>query len=356
MKARVAAFVCIAACSTPPPSLDACAPLAAWPAADALFQNDPTWIGSDAAYSVDLGGARVLWLFGDTFVAKDASRSRSNAWFVRNSVAIQSGSYDPSAAHATFYWRTTAGDATSFFPEDGANWFWPLGGARLPSRLVLFLLEEESTTSGLGFQAVGTKVVFVTNPDDDPSAWNVTSGDLPSFAFPVAFGAAVVTDGAYVYAYGDEEPGDHSVYVARFDASALDAGDASSPLFWTNGAWAQAGASAPDVIFPGGANPPTEFSVQKRADGSYLAVQSVGFGATTVAARTAPAPQGPWSETCTIYTPPEASRSDAIEYAGKGHPELAGGSLVVTYATNATDLSTLASDMSLYFPRFARAP
>jgi hypothetical protein len=361
--------VSIAACSKTPAVSDAGADagacglaLAQWPAADALFRTDPTWIGSDAAYSVDLG-SRVLWLFGDSFIAKSTARSRSDAWFVRNSIAIQSGSHDPSLGKATFAWRTTAGNATSFFPESGSNWFWPLGGVRLPSRLVLFLLEETMTGSGsFGFQAVGTKVVFVTNPDADPLAWVVTDGNLPAFSFPIAFGAAVVKDGAYIYAFGDEEPGDHSTYVARFDAAALDAGDASSPSFFVNGAWLAAsalGASVPDVIFPAASkldNPPTEFSVSKRPDGSFIAVHSVGFGATQIAVRTAPAPAGPWSLPCAAFTPPESGRPNVIVYAAKGHAELLGGALVVTYATNSTDLATLASDMSLYFPRFVRSP
>jgi hypothetical protein len=366
---RVVALALVA-CSRQPAPVDAGADsgacgvtLTQWPSADALFRNDPSWIGADAAYSVDLGlgsgGARVLWLFGDTFVAKDASRSRSNAWFVRNSVAIQSGSYDVGpggAAKIAFSWKTTNGAASSFFPESGAHWFWPLGGVRLPSRLVLFLLEESQTGQGaFGFQAVGTRVVFVTNPDADPPSWNVTSGNLPSFAFPIAFGAAVVKDGAYVYAFGDQELGDHSVYVARFDASALDAGDASSPLFYSGGAWVAPSGSAPPAIFPSKSaldNPPTEFSVQKRADGTWLAVHSIGFGATQIAVRTAPAPEGPWTLPCAAFTPPESGRANVIVYAAKAHPEL--GPLVITYATNSTDLATLANDMSLYFPRFVR--
>src|SRR6185369_3199653 len=117
-----------------------------------------------------------------------------------------SGSYDPTAAKIAFSWKTNAGAASSFFPEKGTHWFWPLGGVRLASRLVLFLLEEERIATGLGFQSVGTRVVFVSNPDDDPLDWTIVDGALPSFAFPVAFGAAVVRDDPYVYAFGDQEP------------------------------------------------------------------------------------------------------------------------------------------------------
>ena len=367
---RVLAGALLIACSPSPvvPDGGVCGlSLAQFPAADSIFQNDSSWIGADAAYSVDLGNTRVLWLFGDTFIAKDAARSRSSSWFIRNSVAIQSGSTDPSSSSAkiAFAWKTTPTSmgpaASSFFPESGAHWFWPLSGVRLPSRLVLFLLEESQTGQGaFGFQAVGTKVVFVTNPDADPSSWNVTAGNLPTFAFPIAFGAAVVHDEAFVYAFGDAEPGDHSVYVARFDAATLDSGDASSPVFFDKGSWTAAGSSPPPAIFPSGSaldNPPTEFSVHKRADGTWLAVHSIGFGATKIAVRTAPAPAGPWTSPCAVFTPPEATRSNILEYAAKAHPELQTGppgSLVITYATNSTDLSTIANDMTVYFPRFVR--
>ncbi|MGH7285752.1 MAG: hypothetical protein ACRELY_29895, partial [Polyangiaceae bacterium] len=251
-----------------------------WPEADAIFRNDPAWIGSDAAYSIDLSNGsatRVLWLFGDTFIAKDASRSRSSSWFIRNSVAVQTGSSDPSSpsAKVAFAWKTSGGQASSFVPESGDHWFWPLSGIRLPSRLVLFFLEEESTSTGSGsfeFQAVKTHVFFVNNPDADPASWSLTEGNLPAFSFPVAFGAAVVRDGDAVYAFGDEEPGDHSVYVARFAMSALDSGDASKPLFFSNGSWSAPDSTPPATIFPSANpldNPPTEFSVQKRADGSW---------------------------------------------------------------------------------------
>jgi hypothetical protein len=331
-------------------------PLRPWPEADALFQRDPVWLGADAAYSVDLGAGRVLWLFGDTFLARSAARSRQGAWFVRNSVGVQSGGYDPSRAHVTFAWGTRGGVPVSFFPEVGEHWFWPLGAVRLPSRLVLFLLEERRTPSGLGFEAVGTKVVFATALDRDPAAWTFTEGNLPAFPVPLAFGAAVARRGPYVYAFATRERGDHSVSLARFDASALDAGDASSPLFLVGGAWRALGASAPDVVFPGDArdDPPTELSVQPTTDGAWIAVHSVGFGAAPIAVRTAPAIEGPWSRACEVFAPPPGLEGTLV-YAAKAHPELTGGSLVLTYATNGPE-ARVAADPSLYVPRFVRAP
>jgi hypothetical protein len=51
-------------------------------------------LGSDGAFSIDLGNGRTLWLFGDTLVVKKAGDTRKTAAFLHNTVAIQSG-YDP---------------------------------------------------------------------------------------------------------------------------------------------------------------------------------------------------------------------------------------------------------------------
>ncbi|HEU4418198.1 MAG TPA: hypothetical protein VFT55_04625, partial [Planctomycetota bacterium] len=72
-----------------------------WPVADALFQDDPHWLGGDAAYSVDLGGDRILWLFGDSFVATGDRSDRTASVMVRNTVAVQRGR-DPVRATLAF--------------------------------------------------------------------------------------------------------------------------------------------------------------------------------------------------------------------------------------------------------------
>src|ERR1044071_9400277 len=71
-----------------------------WPEAGALFHRDASWAGGDSAYSVELDDQHVLWLFGDTFVdpAADGTRMNNPNYFVRNSVAIQSGA-DRESAH-----------------------------------------------------------------------------------------------------------------------------------------------------------------------------------------------------------------------------------------------------------------
>ncbi|HSR30499.1 MAG TPA: hypothetical protein VLY63_08030, partial [Anaerolineae bacterium] len=110
-----------------------------WPEADALFRSNPKWLGSDDAYSVDLGNGRTLWLFGDTFISRSFLNTRRLSTLIRNSVAIQSG-YDPSTASMEFAWRTERGKPLSFFPEEDDTWFWPGHGIALDGKLFLFLM------------------------------------------------------------------------------------------------------------------------------------------------------------------------------------------------------------------------
>src|SRR5215510_14128408 len=97
-----------------------------WNEADALFHQEPRWLGGDAAYTIDLGDGRTLWLFGDSFIATTPAHVRSEATMVRNSVAVMSGR-DPASATMEFAWRDGS-PPSSFFSEDGDHWSWPSGG------------------------------------------------------------------------------------------------------------------------------------------------------------------------------------------------------------------------------------
>jgi hypothetical protein len=55
-----------------------------------------------------------------------------------------------------------------------------------------------------------------------------------------------------------------------------------------------------------------------------------------------------------MFRPEESDRPGVLVYAGKVHPELRGGALVASYASNSSDFGTLIRDLSLYSPRFVR--
>jgi hypothetical protein len=321
-----------------------------WPEADALFHSDARWLGADGAYSVELGNDRTLWLFGDTFLASHPGGGTADALFLRNSAAVQTGR-DPSHALMAFAWGADDdGAPRSFVPQDGAEWFWPGGGARIGGTLLTFW-QRMGTPAGdpSGFETRGWRAVVVDDPDDDASAWTMRDATLPADSHGAAFSGAVLLHDGLLYAYGENAGATHDIVVARWTADAAATGDLSSPAWWCGDAWRADCGGAPAVVVHLGA---PEQSVS--ADGrlaAFVMVQTAGYGATTLAVRTAPAPEGPWSDPVSFFRPPESLDDDAFVYAGKAHPELAGADLVATYVPSTFGSS---DDPSLYHPHFVR--
>lgn len=332
-----------------------------WLEADALFHQDPKWLGGDMAATIDLGGDRSLWIFGDSFVATSPANTRSASKLVRNSVAVMTGR-DPLTATMQFAWRGQMPTApSSFFPEEGDRWFWPADGIRLADGRLFLLLNRFRPTpgQGLGFAAEGFTAVQVRDPSGPPATWQlepVTTSRAPHDAeASIACAArddahwiALVVDGSF-----------HRGRLARWPIATLSAEALAAPEWWTGSGWARADAltADPAIVLDSGA---TECSLHRDPSGVWVHVSSRGFGGTPIAIRTAPALEGPWSASVDVFTPPESMAPDAFVYAGKAHPELssgAGGGLVVTYADNSftfADLFDPARADTLYWPHFAR--
>lgn len=308
---------------------------AAWPEADALFHENPRWLGADDAYSIALGGDRVLWLFADTFIATSDAHVRSESKLIHNSVAIQTG-LDPASAGVEFTWKE--GDApTSFFAEQGEVWYWPGDGERIGDGLLIFLMAVTKVEGGFGFGVIGSDAVWISDADAPPSSWTpVTVG---TFREPdrVPGSASVLVDGDFLYAFG---AGVGGAELLRWPLAAV----GPDPL------------PAPEVVAaPVLTGTQVEFTVHHDpARAMYVHIQSEGFGGTDLAYRTAPALAGPWTGPTKFHRPPESDLEDAFVYAGKAHPELAGADLVATYVANSFEFADLFADPSLYYPRFVR--
>lgn len=318
----------------------------AWPEADRLFHTDPHWLGSDGAFSIDLGGGRVLWLFGDTLVARKPGDTRKNAAFVRNTVAIETG-YDPSRASMKFYWRT--GRQMEIFPSEGQIWMWPQSGIRAGGKLVIFCarLAPNHAKGSLGFQSAGWQAYAVDNPDDDVLSWNLRK--VVEDPGKVILGSAALREGEFVYVLGAGEP-EHDLYLARWRAADAEAGRFPPLEWWCGDAW-RAQATARQPVMKGVS---TEASLQRNPRGAgYIEVNTQGFGATDIVMRQADKLEGPWSQPIKIYRPPESDARKPFVYAGKSHAEQRGADLVLTYATNSFE-DAFGMDLSLYFPRFVR--
>ncbi|MDD4858126.1 MAG: hypothetical protein PHD74_08485, partial [Candidatus Krumholzibacteria bacterium] len=170
-----------------------CFEASAWREADRLFHRDPHWVGADVASSVDLGGGRILWLFGDSWIDPSGTGARGTARMVSNSVAIQTGT-DPTTAAIRFYWGKAAdGSPDALFPDRNGESLWFGNGVRVDDRLVLFFARTlRGTGTGLGFEHVGWTAVMVQNPDDEPSAWRVRPLQTPANPLGILVGFAAV--------------------------------------------------------------------------------------------------------------------------------------------------------------------
>jgi len=314
----------------------------AWPEADKLFHQDPRWLGSDGAYSVPLDDGRILWLFGDTLVATSPANVRSESAFLRNTVGIQRGT-DPTNAAMRFYWRRTRDEPSSYFPENGDRWFWPKHGVQLDRTLVIFLsrikLKPEGDP-GFNFEGDGWRVAIVEDASDMPAAWRiriVTPIHAPPGIVP---GEAVNVIGGHVVslAVGDGFGG----YLVRWRVEDLAAGRLEESEWW---AGRQGWVSVSEleglparVIEKVGPEASLHFDTELDR---WVLGWTEGFGAATVVVSLAPRIEGPWSEPMEVYRPPEGDRPGNLIYAGKGHPELDGADLAVTYVAS-----------TAYYPRF----
>jgi hypothetical protein len=239
---------------------------------------------------------------------------------------------------------------------DRSAGLWPGGGARLPDgSVVVFLSEVVAADGGLGFAAAGWRAVRIADPSGPPDGWRVDAVATAPAAIGdrAIVGACVALDGEHLVAMAIDD-GSHDGYVVRWPLTDAAAGDLRRPAWWTGQAWEVGG--APRAILTDAA---TECSLHRDpSTGQWLHVTSRGFGATTIALRTAPRPEGPWSAPTDVFAPPESMVDDAFVYAGKAHPHLRGptGGLVVTYADNSftfADLFDPARADTLYWPHTA---
>ncbi len=330
----------------------------AFPEAERLFH-----LGGDGALSIRLSDNRILWLFGDTFVATSSARVRTESTLVRNTIAIQTGK-DPRIASVAFMWgREKNSSPASFFSEHGERFYWPGHGIRLDKGpLIIFLYALMATPGrGLGFEPIGYAIAVIDNPDQPLQSWKPRIIGAKADTFDAVPATAVIQENDYIVALAIRQQGTHAGFLVRYLVADLARGDLTKAEWWAGDArgWVPAsmlGADGPAIVLDDAGS---ECSIHwDMRTGSFIHVASYGFGATTIGLRTAPALTGPWNAPIFAYRPPASDGLRPFVYAAKAHPELTGpepADLVVTYATNSfesADLLTKQGEQALYWPRF----
>jgi hypothetical protein len=334
------------------------------PGWERLFHQRKGWIGSDCAYSVALGGERVLWLFGDTFVGEVQEGRRVNARLVMgNSIAIQQGK-EVRTARLQFFFGAHEGDKPTAFirPRASQGWFWFGHGLAEGKRLWLLLTHIVPTgESGVfGFRSQGAWLAEVLDHTLPPPRWRFHLHQLPFYhrdtRSHLSFGSAVWSDGSWIYLYGTRDDRSHvplrrGLVVARAPVGKM--AHFTAWQFWTPDGWSHRWREC-SVI---GDDIGSEFSVSfVPALSRWVLVYSPADLSPEIRLRWAGSPVGVWSEPQTVYHCPDVQRGQHVFcYAAKAHPELsAPGELLTTYATNSLHLNEVLHDAELYMPRFVR--
>jgi hypothetical protein len=249
----------------------------------------PRFLGGDGMYTVPLPEDRLLFVFGDTFVAPtDDGRDRRTSAFVNNTVAL--GEIDPLTGEIASLAFCADPDLLPFFPSPGSGTYqWPLDGCVSGNRLFLFSVVIKAVAHDpFGFRTAGNRLTIVENPADPMSRWNRREVVVPWSAVRgdehVVWGAAVLADvssdpaegDGWVWIYGTTQTsrGRRYLVAARAPAGRLDEFAAWQFRTGSQG-WSSSrsdmGLLARDV--------PTEFSLVRDPRGpGYLWVGSTGGG------------------------------------------------------------------------------
>ena len=301
------------------------------------LSTPPAVTARDGGASVLVGGS-VLWMFGDTLMTVTGGdgfnyRSATAAWGTAGDdpLTLQ----EPvDAAGAPYQLLPYTADEAAYNAANGPMEryaLWPGSAIVAPDgsgawlfyqRLLIHpgALDYQPLDVGLA-RLVGGSTVAARDP-------------APLFSAPTpAYALAARVDGGFVYRYGvTAVSGQLDSLCSVLRAPVSSAPDPAAWATWDGTSW-NADLSRAATVLHG---PPGDLSVSYNGHlGSFLAVSS-GIFSNDVDFRTAPRPEGPWSNARKLFT--ALSPVSGSAYAGKEHPELAreGGARIVVSTARPT--------------------
>lgn len=310
---------------------------------EAQFQRRSGWTGADGTYSISLGRDSTLWGFSDTFFGEVSGGAHLAPFrFVHNSLVSQQRG-------CLKFWQ-----APVFEPPDGEGWYWLFDGladSRTEAEILLGQFRATSDQGAFGFEQCGLWWARFRLPKSGDRVKVLEYRRLPFFwqngDTVVTFGSSLMTVGPWCYIYGMKQSGMvRSAVLARAPRATL--GVAANWRFYDGKGWN----SDPHNASPLFDDASVEYSVHAGTDCFvYVACAQNGMSGRIVA-RSAPSPEGPWSEEVPVAEAPE-HRGDVFTYNAKAHPELSrNGKILVSYNVNTTDLEKAVSQADIYRPRF----
>ncbi|WP_044987303.1 DUF4185 domain-containing protein [Sorangium cellulosum] len=328
---------------------------------------EPSIRGRDGGYSARWGD-RSVWVFGDTTLeapGADGSLWRSSTFCSTDDLDASDGlssltePLDAAGAPGEFLPFTGEElefNAAHFGPQaEGtckedcgaryALWPGPIVVDEATGRALVFYSKLMGRAGGFNVDALGSSIAVwegldapIVRPAVRPGAAEPTlifGADEPSFT-----AAALVREGL-LYAYACACSGlTCPCLIARVPLA--QATERGAWRFFSDGSWVEGHGEAKPVMV--GA-PMMSVHWNEHA-GRYVAIYSEPVS-SEISVRTAPAPEGPWSDSEVAFTAEAPSTPEAWPYAGLGHAELAQEGGRVEYVTYFRETGFLEGELRL---------
>jgi Domain of unknown function (DUF4185) len=330
--------------------------------------TNPDILGRDGGYSAAFQGYSV-WLYGDTFLAKPNAEDFtliSDSWSYTSDLNAQDGitgfqePLDSAGAPTMILPETPVEEAFNAAHNSnncqeqpcGARWaLWPSSIVVDPvtGHALVFYMLVYSLPGNFNYQALGNSVATWQNLQGQPQRPTinppVVAGhpDLLFNEYEPSFGSAALVSGGTLYIYGCGIPTSGSDKGCRLGkvnpANVLDRSAWS--YYAGNGNWSsQVGDAVP--VFTGDNILSVAWNIYVKR---YIAVYSASFS-QNVMMRTAPDPEGPWSDELIAFTAMQPAQGNV--YDAHAHPEYdanSGQTIYVTYSRSTP--APLSSEMRL---------
>jgi hypothetical protein len=290
-------------------------------------------IGRDGSPSALVAG-KLVWTFGDTFwpfTSSDGTNYRTNTIALADPTTPLAAIEPVDATGAPFQGvpftpqEQHYNDSTKKPDDRIAIWIGSVVGYDTVGLLSYVALYVKPGV--LNYQFIGTG--FARLPAGSTTA--VRDGDYifrnpePSFDKAFRFG-----DDLYLYGGFNDGSRNQAVAVARVPVTQY--AERSAYRFWNGSAWVDDVTQATGVMtdIPGGMSVSYNKYLQQ-----YIAVHS-GIFSSRIYIRTAPRPEGPWSQPIELMTGQASASTDTpYNYSALEHPELSrddGRTIIVSYA------------------------
>jgi len=320
-----------------------------------VFPDKNGWYGGDGAYSIKLDEERILWLFGDTFVAREeGKKDRVDMDVVLGTTLAISACSVNNEFQIQYYLKKKNEKFVSSFGEN--EWLWPQDPFIVSNVLYISLIAVIPTDKKgelFNFKITGHKLARIKDfSATDPRGWNLDYIDLtPAIPQEVtAFATTSIVHDDYVYfypfyAYSKDAVNVLGNILARIPVSKLDNPMGAIEYFTKEGTWQnKLNPALVKVVLDAGVS---ELSVRYHAADKkwiavYLSTQNKG---DKLLYQIADEPEGPWSEPKVLGVKvPEVDPHSTLYdknsfcYAGKEHIEFSRNrNLVVTYVCNSAE-------------------